>query len=100
MLLVAGILTSVVGGVLQLPLTIAGAALGSGGWILAGVGAALAGIVTRPFAAIIGVLLYFDLRIRKEGLDLAIMARELGATQPSGPRGARPLPLCGLPRPS
>ena len=81
-LFLAGLLTSVVGGILQLPLTAVGAALGSAGWILAGVGAALAGIVTRPFAAVIGVLLYFDLRIRKEGLDLAIMAQELSASRP------------------
>ena len=81
-LFVAGLLTTVVGSVLQLPLTAAGVALGSAGWILAGVGAALAGIVTRPFAAIIGVLLYFDLRIRKEGMDLAIMAQELSASRP------------------
>lgn len=78
-LLLAGILRGVVRGILGFPFTIAAAQVGSGGWILSAVGSSLAEIVTQPFYAIIGVLLYFDLRIRKEGFDLALMAQELTA---------------------
>jgi hypothetical protein len=39
-------------------------------------------VLTTPFAELVVVLLYFDARIRKEGFDLEVMARELGR-QPS-----------------
>jgi hypothetical protein len=31
-----------------------------------------------PFGTIVTVLLYFDMRIRKEGFDLTLMAQEIG----------------------
>ena len=31
-----------------------------------------------PLLAVVSTLLYYDLRIRKEGFDLEIMSRELG----------------------
>jgi len=77
-LLLAGILSSLVAGILQLPLTFASYPLGRSGWVLRAIGASAAGVITRPFAAIVGVLLYFDTRIRKEGMDLDLMARDLG----------------------
>lgn len=73
----AGLLTSVVGAVLGIPFVLAGQFIGGGGWILRAIGSSLSSVITRPFAAIIVVLLYFDMRIRKEGLDLALMAREI-----------------------
>lgn len=73
----AGILTSIIGGILQFPLGLAGVAAGESGWFLAGLGAAIAAVITGPFSAVVGVLLYFDMRIRKEGLDLALMAQEI-----------------------
>jgi hypothetical protein len=42
-----------------------------------------------PLLAVVSTLLYYDLRIRKEGFDLEVMSRELGA--PSAPPVA-PLP--------
>lgn len=39
-------------------------------------------VLTTPFTNLVVVLLYFDARIRKEGFDLEVMARELGG-QPS-----------------
>ena len=32
-----------------------------------------------PLLAVVSTLVYYDLRIRKEGFDLEIMSRELGA---------------------
>ena len=40
--------------------------------IIGGVGTIVAGTVTRPISAAVTVLLYVDMRIRKEGLDLAL----------------------------
>jgi hypothetical protein len=73
----AGLLAAIIGGILSVPFVIAGNLMGTGGWILRAIGSSLSAVITRPFAAIIAVLLYFDMRIRKEGLDLALMAREL-----------------------
>lgn len=75
--ILAGILTSIVGAILVIPLEIAANAIGESGWVLRGVGQSAAGIVTRPYQGILIVLLYFDMRIRKEGFDLALMAQEL-----------------------
>jgi hypothetical protein len=77
-ILLAGFLGSLVGGLLALPLTLASIPLGASGWPIRAVGAAAGGIIARPFAAIVNVLLYFDLRIRKEGLDLEVTGRDLG----------------------
>lgn len=37
-----------------------------------------AGAVTTPFIAAVTIVLYFDLRVRKEGFDLALLAARLG----------------------
>jgi hypothetical protein len=42
----------------------------------------LARIVIYPFFTVVATVLYFDLRIRKEGLDLELMAKELGVALP------------------
>jgi hypothetical protein len=39
-------------------------------------------IFTYPFFTVVATVLYFDLRIRKEGMDLDIMAKELGVGTP------------------
>jgi hypothetical protein len=50
------------------------------GWPLLALGSILTSLVTTPFVAIAATLLYFDGRIRNEGLDLQIMAAELART--------------------
>lgn len=55
----------------------AGAVFGMGDG-LDGVFGDVALIVTYPLLSVGGTLLYYDLRIRKEGFDLEVMARELG----------------------
>jgi hypothetical protein len=65
----------VAGLVLQIPFDIGRAVLGSAsaaGIILAGIGGIIVGAITRPVLAGVTVLLYLDMRMRKEGLDLAL----------------------------
>jgi hypothetical protein len=39
-------------------------------------------VLVYPFVGVVTTLLYYDLRVRKEGFDLEMMARDLGATEP------------------
>jgi hypothetical protein len=76
-LFVAGLITwivSIIFGIIP-----AGLAQSAGGsaWLIRAIGTSITSIITTPFITIVVVLLYFDLRIRKEGLDLAVMAQEL-----------------------
>jgi hypothetical protein len=48
------------------------------GVIVATVAATVAGAVTTPFAAAFVGILYFDLRVRKEGFDLQLLAERMG----------------------
>ena len=65
-----------------------------------------ASVLTTPFLAAVTTVLYFDLRVRKEGLDLELMARHVGIDPPRGDPGTiLPLPppqrpSGGLPPPS
>jgi hypothetical protein len=61
----------------------------------------VAGTLTTPFIAAVTIVLYFDLRVRKEGFDLALLAERLGeggepgalpALLPAPPVVPRPLP--------
>jgi hypothetical protein len=78
-LLLAGIMAGLVEGILSIPGTAAFAAIGPGGWPFMAIGSSLAAIVTTPFTTLITVLLYFDLRIRKEAFDLEVMAQEMSS---------------------
>lgn len=71
-ILVAGILAGVVNGVIS---AIGGSSL-VGYWIFN----AIAQIITAPFVALVGVVLYVDLRARREGLSAEKLGQELDAT--------------------
>jgi hypothetical protein len=83
-LLLAGLIVVIAGGILQFPFAIASGATAFGSGALSGngpgvvstligaVGGIVASTVTRPIAAGVIVLLYVDMRMRKEGLDLAL----------------------------
>jgi Membrane domain of glycerophosphoryl diester phosphodiesterase len=71
-LLVAGLITGVVNAVITAPF--------SGGWFLQGIAAAVATTVTLPYGALVGVLLYLDLRTRKDRLDLDTLKADLQAS--------------------
>jgi hypothetical protein len=68
--LLAGIITSIVSGILTAP-------FGSSGWFLRAIAASIAQIVTAPFTALVGVLVYLDLRARKESLTSDGLRAEL-----------------------
>jgi hypothetical protein len=126
-ILLAGIIVLVASSVLRLPFTVISPAFSSGSAPLAqaiqpsvaslligAVGAIVAGAITQPISAGVTVLLYVDLRMRREGLDLALQTatsdgqapaddfatvwRPAGPEGPSGRRGradgaaARPRP--------
>ena len=78
--LLAGLLASVLASVFGfVPTLLAAAAPGSWRWLIHGLGAIPVSIVVRPFVTIVATLLYFDGRIRNEGMDLEIMAANLSA---------------------
>ena len=75
-----GILAGVVGGAspyASLPLTFAQL-------LITGVGAIVAGAIFYPFSAAVSALLYIDLRMRREGLDVRL-ARAVAEGAPAGP---------------
>jgi hypothetical protein len=71
LILVAALITALVGGLLS--------ALGGDSWLTVWIFSAIGQIVTMPFAAIVSVLLYLDLRARKEALTTDVLRRELAA---------------------
>ncbi len=82
-LLLAGLIVAIAGTILQFPFAIgSGAAFGGGAFsghepsllstVISAIGGIIAGTVTRPISAGVIVLLYMDMRMRKEGLDLAL----------------------------
>ncbi len=58
---------------------------------------ALSGIVglaiSTPFQAALLTVVYFDLRVRKEGFDLELLAQGIGGSVPAAPDGMAPAPL-------
>ena len=82
-LLLAQVLAGVLSGVLQLPFIIGGFAVSDGGStfvavVLTVVGGVIARTLIAPFSAAILALLYIDLRMRREGLDVTLQ-RAAGA---------------------
>lgn len=77
-LLILSIMQSIIGGALGLLWGLIVSALLSGdiGTAVGATGSTLLQAVVSPLAAIGVVLLYFDLRVRKEGLDLDQLARQ------------------------
>jgi hypothetical protein len=57
------------------------------------IGATVSNAITTPYLAAVLTILYFDMRVRKEGFDLQLLAEELGA--PHDPDAPLPAPLVG-----
>jgi hypothetical protein len=70
---VGGLLTGVVNAVITAP-------FGDTGWFVQAVAAAVATVVTLPYSALVGVLLYLDLRARKESLTIEALRADLEAS--------------------
>ncbi len=52
------------------------------GGVLTALGAIVANVFTLPIQAAVITILYFDLRVRKEGFDLELLARSMGSASP------------------
>jgi hypothetical protein len=72
-LVVAGLLTGVVNAVITTPFT-------NTSWFVQAIAAAIATVITLPYGVLVGVLLYLDLRARKEQLNLERLRADLQAT--------------------
>jgi hypothetical protein len=72
-IVVGGLLTGIVNAVITSP-------FGDTGWFAQGVAAAVATVVTLPYSALVGVLLYLDLRARKERLTMETLRTDLQAS--------------------
>jgi hypothetical protein len=70
---VGGLLTAIVNALITSP-------FGATGWFVQGVAAAVATVVTLPYSALVGVLLYLDLRARKESLTMDTLRTDLQAS--------------------
>ena len=70
---VGGLLTGIVNAVITSP-------FGATGWFVQAVAAAVATVVTLPYSALVGVLLYLDLRARKESLTMEALRTDLQAS--------------------
>jgi hypothetical protein len=64
--------------------------------VVAAIGGTAAAMITTPFLAAVIVVLYIDLRVRKEGFDLELLAHRVGV-EPTP--GAAPLPFLPEPPP-
>jgi hypothetical protein len=60
--------------------------------VVTGIGNSISGLITQPVTALVVLLLYFDARIRKEGLDLELRTGGPGsaAERPQHPRSGDP----------
>jgi hypothetical protein len=72
-LVVAGLLTGVVNALITAP-------FGNTSWFVQAIAAAVATVVTLPYGVLVGVLLYLDLRARKENLNLERLRADLQAS--------------------
>jgi hypothetical protein len=92
----AGLIVLVTSGVLQIPFDLIAGAAGGGnsflpgtsgsflGLVISAVGSIVAGAVARPISAGVAVLLYVDLRMRREGLDLVLQTAAASGSTPTG----------------
>jgi hypothetical protein len=78
--LLALLLGNLASGILSLPFVLPTLNGGSGVWWIRGIGLAIGPLVATPFTQIVTVLLYLDLRVRKEGLTLDRLHSEAGST--------------------
>ncbi|MEW6153081.1 MAG: hypothetical protein AB1673_03690 [Actinomycetota bacterium] len=80
--ILAAMVQSVFGGVLS------GVIIAGGGSVAVAAAQAVAttagSVLTTPFTAAVITVVYFDLRVRKEGFDLELLARRVGVEPPPG----------------
>src|SRR5690606_23434507 len=50
------------------------------GWLLRAVAGVVAGVVVTPYTALVAALVYLDVRVRSEALDVEVLADTAGGT--------------------
>ncbi len=73
-IVVAALITGVVNAIITAPF--------GHNWFVRGLLAGIASTVTTPYTALVGVLLYLDLRVRKESLDQVRLQSDLATSAP------------------
>jgi hypothetical protein len=81
LLILSTLIASVGQAIITIPTGIVSGIMGASGWPVAALGTAVATVLIAPFSALIVILFYFDMRIRKEGFDIEVMAQELASAQ-------------------
>jgi hypothetical protein len=76
-LILSGLIGAIGAAIIQIPTETISTMVGPDGWPVSALGSVLASVLITPFSLLIVVLLYFDLRVRKEGFDIEVMAQEL-----------------------
>ncbi len=72
------IITGIIGGILGTVLTLAGSGFDTNGqFIVSEVAGAIVAVFVNPITYIAVTLLYYDMRIRKEGFDIEMLAHSL-----------------------
>jgi hypothetical protein len=66
---------------IETPIFVLSLVAGPVGWLLLAIGGSLVQIFATPFLVAVTVVIYFDLRIRKEAFDLAVTAQRLQSPQ-------------------
>jgi hypothetical protein len=100
-LIVAGLITSAVTfglTIFTIPLLVSGASYTTT-QVASAIARAIAVVLTTPFSAAVTALIYFELRVRKEGFDLALMAQRIGVEPPPGGYAPVPAQPWGAPPP-
>jgi hypothetical protein len=75
--LVAGLMAAVISAVVAAIGQAVASTAGSADWFVRAVAGSVGAVVTTPFAQTVTVLLYFDLRVRHDGLNLERLREEL-----------------------
>ena len=82
--LLTAILVAITSAIITIPTDLSTLNTGSSGWFIRAVGGSVAAVLTTPFSQLVTLLLYLDLRVRKEGLTLERLHWEVGSTPSSG----------------
>jgi hypothetical protein len=93
--LIVGVLSWLIQMTAGLPVQVAEGIGWKGGFLLlfiVALGTAIGSTLVMPIGIVSTVLLYYDSRIRKEGFDLELLARELRASLPAPPGPAPSAP--------
>lgn len=102
-LLLTGLIVAIANEIINLPFTLGGGAFSSfsfspqahvnvGGLFLTAIGQIISGTLTAPLLAGVIVLLYADLRMRREGMDITLRGAAAGAVADDRPGGQNASP--------